>query len=222
VLSERYLTLVTSEHAGNPKFKATVAALLKMLDGVYNLAAFFDSEFDVDYAVGAQLDIDGDIVGRAREIETEITGVYFAWNTEGVGWNKGVWRGRLDPETGLSLLPDDFYRLIIKAKIAANQWDGTVAGAYDIYDKVFEYFGGRAIIQDNQDMSMSVGVVGLPDTPVTRALLKLGYLFVKPAGVRIEYYLYTSDPSKKLFAWNVQSGRLGGWNEAAWGNQVTV
>jgi hypothetical protein len=121
---------------------------------------------------------------------------------------------------GLTRLPDDLYRLVIKAKIAANFWDGTIPGAYAVYDAVFASLGVKTIIQDNQDMSMYVGVIGLADTPINLALLRLGYIFSKPEGVRITGYIYAEDPGAKLLAWDAQSDRLGGWDEAVWGKEV--
>lgn len=216
-ISERYMTLITSEHANKPKFRNMVQGLLSMVDDVYNLAAFWDSSFDIDYAIGVQLDILGDIVGRSRELEVEIDDVYFTFDVEGLGWDEGVWRGPYDPVNGLSLMPDDIYRLILKSKIAANVWNGSIPEAYTIYDIAFAQLGAKIIVQDHQDMSMAVGVIGLPDTPINRALLKMGYMFTKPEGVRIQFYMYTPDPGVKLFVWDGASDRVGGWDTGAWG-----
>lgn len=217
-LSERYMTLITSEHANKPKFRSMVQGVLSMADDVYNIAAFWDSAFDIDYAVGNQLDILGDVVGRTRELDVEITDVYFTFDAEGLGWDAGVWRGPYDPISGLSIMPDDIYRLILKSKIAANVWNGSITDAYDIYDIAFSMLGAKIVIQDNQDMSMIVGIMGLPNTPLNRALLQLGYMFTKPEGVRIQFYLYTPEPEQKLLAWDTESDRLGGWDQSVWGN----
>lgn len=63
--------------------------------------------------------------------------MYFEWGREAVGWARGSWKGLYDPETGMVRLPDETYRLLLKAKIGANRWDGTVPGAYEVWESAF-------------------------------------------------------------------------------------
>lgn len=220
MLYERYLSLITSEHRGKPKFEKWLIAAFEKVEATYSSGVFWDAAFDLDYAIGNQLDILGDVLGRSRQLDVDITDVYLTWDQEGLGWEQGVWRGPYDPVSALTSLPDDIYRIVLKSKVVANKWKGKIPEAYEAYHIVFESFGGKVIIQDNQDMSMDVGIVGLEPTPLNIALLHLGYLFVKPEGVRINFYMYTPDPNQKLFAWDTQSDRLGGWDEAYWGEEV--
>ena len=184
-----YLDRITSEHRNKPKFVATLTALLSgVVDTIAALEAM-PAAFDLDLAVGAQLDKIGEWVGITRDLNIPIAGVYFAFNTLGVGWNQGVWQGPGDPTGGLVVLPDAQYRTLLKAKIANNQWDGTIPGAYEVWDILFAGTGTGIDILDNQDMTMVITVTGPPLDALTAAIVTQGYLNLKPAGVSATYVL---------------------------------
>lgn len=217
---DTYLTLITSLYKEQPKFIALCEALVQPLVDAQNLLQEVRDAFDLDSAVGVQLDADGLWVGRTRYLETPLSGVYFSWGVEGVGWNEGAWKGPYDRETGITSLVDDFYRLLLRAKIAANAWDGTTDGALEIWNQLFEASGIRIVLQDFQDMSMLVGVAGAIPDAVFRALLTGGYLPLKPVGVRIRHYALPVVEGP-LFAWNCDSDAASGWG-AGWPELVTA
>jgi len=217
----QYLGLITTEHKQRPKFIATLSAVAGSMAALQEVLASFKGEFDVDTAIGAQLDIIGIWVGISRRVAIPLVGVYFTWNdTVATGWNSGVWKGEFDPVSGLTSLPDDSYRILIKAKIAANAWDGSIPGAYTVWQAAF---GDDAVIliQDNQDMSMVVGIVNTELSAVTLALLTGGYIPLKPAGVRIDYYAVVQD-GNPAFAWNIENENLAGWGTGSWAKNIPV
>lgn len=63
-----YLGLVTSEHRSRPRFMATVAAVTDPLCGLQELLETMRAAFDVDSAVGGQLDRTGEWIGRSRHL----------------------------------------------------------------------------------------------------------------------------------------------------------
>lgn len=216
-----YLGLTTSLYRNKPRFTALCSFLVQPLVDLQALLEAIRSGFDLDTAVGAQLNQVGLWVGRSRYLNVPLQGVYFSWNTEGVGWGEGSWKGPYDPETGLYALPDDAYRTLLKAKIAANTWDGTIPGAYEVWATLFGETGPIVVIQDLQDMTMVVGVAGQSLDAVTRSLLVHGYLPLKPAGVRIRYFALPPGGGK-LFAWGCDSPALGGWGSGKWPEIVTL
>lgn len=175
--------------------------------------------FDLDTGIGLQLDHVGQWVGRSRDLETPLTDVYFSWDMDGVGWGEGTWKGPYDPDTGLVALPDDAYRTLLRAKVAANAWDGTIPGAYEVWETVFGEAGSIVVIQDNQDMSIVIGLAGAKADSVTMALLTGGYIPLKPGGVRIDAYAVPPGGGA-LFAWGCDSPALGGWGSGSWPNLV--
>jgi hypothetical protein len=143
-----------------------------------------------------------------------LTGVYFSLDTAGLGFDEGTWQSPFDPTTGLIALPDDAYRTLLRAKIANNQWDGTVPGAYRFLSGLFP--GNVLFIQDNQDMTMYVGIVGsVALDAVSYALLTGGYLDVKPSGVHIEGYVTPSIPGDPIFGFDVQNSLISGFDTGA-------
>lgn len=204
-----YSGLIASQHQ-KPRFVALVQALTGPLVEVQSLLEEMRSTFDVDKAIGVQLDATGEWIGRSRALRVPLPDVYFSWNAEGLGWGEGVWKGKYDPVHGLVSLPDDLYRRLLKAKIAANAWDGYVEGAYAVWEAAFADTGALILIQDNQDMSMSVGIAGMPPDAVTKQLLLQQYIPLKPEAVRIKWYAVTPDGGP-LFAWNCDSAALAGW-----------
>ncbi|MGC7970039.1 DUF2612 domain-containing protein, partial [Salmonella enterica] len=69
-------------------------------------------DFDLDQAIGVQLDAVGEWVGISRNITVPLAGVYFSFDIAGLGFDQGVWKGPFDPDTGLTTLDDDTYRLL--------------------------------------------------------------------------------------------------------------
>lgn len=217
---ENYLNLITSEHRDKPKFEATVTVGISPFAKIQGVLNGLPADFDIDTATGVQLDAVGVWIGRSRRIDTPLTGIYFTW--EGLlseGWNAGSWKGEFDPDSGLVDLPDDAYRTLLKAKIAANNWDGTIPSAYEIWTSVFG--ADRFIlIQDRQDMSMVVGIAGQPLDTIEQALLVNGYIPLKPEGVQVLYYAVAPSVGP-LFAWDVSpSSALSGWDSGQWPTEL--
>lgn len=212
-----YLDLVTSEHADKPKFMAMLSnALQPLADGLAAIASL-PSLFDLDKAVGVQLDAVGIWVGQSRFIPSTLAGVYFSWDTAGVGWNAGSWFGPGSNISGLSALPDDAYRTLLRATIAENQWDGTIPGAYAVWNTVFTNVGYGILIQDLPGMNMLYALTGNVPDAVTLGLFLNGYLALKPAGVRINAFFTPAVANQPYFGFDVQNSSISGWDTGCWG-----
>lgn len=211
-----YTDLITSEHKNKPKFNSTVEVIASFYTHLQNVLASIPGKFDVDSAVGSQLDIVGLWVGVSRFISSPLTGIYFEWDASDttVGWDKGLWIGDYAPTTGYVELPDEYYRILIKAKIAANQWDGSIDAAYDVWENLFTQ--NTIIIQDNQNMSMGVVIAGDALDALTKALITGGYIPLKPEGVRVSYYAIPG-VTAPVFSWDAEDNAgLAGWDVGAW------
>jgi hypothetical protein len=217
MITKDYLDLLTSEFRQKQKYTATVSLDVAVAVRVQELLASMVPIFDIDSAVGAQLDVIGEWAGISRNVSIPVTGVYFSWDGDfSVGWEYGVWQGSLAP-ADVTTLPDDVYRTLIRAKIAANGWNGTTDGAYAIWDNVFP--STIILIQDGQNMSYALAVIGGVIDSLTLALLTGGYLPLKPEGVRVTEYLVSVD-TNPAFGWDVESAHLGGWEEASWLREI--
>ena len=213
-----YLDLITSAFREKPKYTAMIADVVGVPVEVQKLLASMIPLFDLDTATGVALDIIGAWVGASRDVAIPITGVYFSWDADyTLGWEYGSWSPELGP-TDLTVLPDDAFRTLIRAKIAANHWDGTTTGAYAIWSQIFP--ATTILIQDHQDMSYDMALIGGIIDSLTLALLTGGYLPLKPEAIRINTY-YVSTTDDPVFGWDVEGGLWGGWDEGAWLREIT-
>jgi hypothetical protein len=180
-----YLGLVTSEYANSVKMNALLKVLLRKFDDVSQVLVRMDTAIDLDVAVGAQLDMLGAVAGAGRTVGFQ-------------------------PRAGVSpVLDDTTYRLYIKAKIAQNQWDGTITSLYPIWQTLFP--GGSIIILDNQNMTADLTLTG-SFTSITQDLITNGYIVPRPEGV-LYTYLFGVLP---FFGFGSSPGFIAGFGEGHW------
>lgn len=185
--TEKYISRITSAHRDKPKFVATVEAVAHPAAAATAGILAIVPAFDLDTAVGAQLDILGEWIGRPRVLEVPAELVFFSLNTLGLGFNQGVWQGRFTPSTQFISLPDDIYRRLLRVKIAANHWDGSLVQMSAAWALLFQGLPGvTTSLQDNQDMSVTLTVTGtLP--MILELLINSGTIPLKPAGVAVDF-----------------------------------
>ncbi|EOG6277452.1 DUF2612 domain-containing protein [Citrobacter freundii] len=221
----KYTDLITNYHAGKPLFFQHVDLSTRPLVDVSTALNGLITAFDIDTAVGVQLDILGEWIGRTRYVSVPISGIYFSLDTDGLGWDQGVWQGPYDPDSGYTSLSDDTYRITLKAKIAINNWDGRNDSLPPILDAATAGSGLKMQIVDNQDMTISVWV--FPETDIFDvsleliAAIKQGYLTVKAAGVwagDVETpSVETPSEGSKFFGFDMDNEYIGGFDVGAWG-----
>lgn len=217
MIVEDYLNLITSEYRLQPNYISMVSFGSSIYVYIQQLLASMIPLFDVDVAVGQQLDIIGQWVGISRNVSIPISNVYFTWNsTASLGWNFGIWQSSTDAST-VTVLPDDVYRTLIRAKIAANHWDGTTNGAYAIWDAIFPTV--KILIQDNQNMTYDLAFVGAPIDSLTIALVTGGYIPLRPEGVLVSSYVFPID-SGPLFGFDIETAYIEGFDEGSFGTET--
>lgn len=154
---DHYLNLVTSEHRDKKKFMATVEALLRHSDDIFEAGIYVDDEFDLDEAVGVQEDTLGEIVGMERTLPY------------------------VPHTTGSQVMDNESYRIMLKSKIAKNIWKGGIEDLEEIWNILF---GTRIPIQDNQDMTVTVTIDSYDR--LLREHIIHGLIIPKPQSVRIK------------------------------------
>lgn len=218
-LAQPYLDLVTGEHSDKPAFISTLTAALEPIADTRSVVDAFPPAYDLDTAVGAQLDVVGEWAGRSRYLTAPLTDVYFTFDDPALGLDSGTWKGPFDPDTGLVELPDAPYRTLLRAAVASNLWNGSVPSAYAIWDALLDGLGAGIFIVDGQDMSVQMGFGGGPIDAVTMAMLRRGYFDLKPAGVKVRGYFVNSEPKTPVFGFDVQGSGLGGFDSGSWANE---
>ena len=154
-----YENLVPSWNASQPKYMAFLRLLLGMPEQRRVLLEDIFDALSIEEATGKQLDTIGALVQADRVLP-------FA------------------PVSAPRRLGDDDYRLLIRARIALNYWDGTNEGAAKIFSDVFPDFG--IILEDGQDASINVVLRGtFSDLQIE--MINAGLLIPHPAGILMTY-----------------------------------
>lgn len=209
-----YLDLITSQHRQKPKYHGVVAsavAPLALAVGMVDTSAL--SAWDLDTAVGVQLDQVGEWIGTTRYLDTPLTNVYFTWDDQIItGWGHGYWQGQYDPNTGIVSLGDEIYRRVLYSKINSNNWDGSRESMEKIWNDVFGDQSALAVV-DHQDMSISIILAGVPAGSMLDFILETEKIPLKPEGVRIRGY--TINPNRS-FAFDKNTINLAGFDRADW------
>lgn len=213
---QEYLNLVTSEYQNQPNFMAMVQFFVSLPVQVQSLyEQMMTTLFDLDNPpAGNQLDIIGQWVGISRNVNIPNSGnLYFTWDDVSAdGWDFGSWVP-VPPQTTVVSLADPQYLTLLRAKIAANQWSGTTEGAYAIWENVFPTVA--ILIQDLNNMSYNMILIGGIIDSITLALITGGYIPLRPEGVEINEYLVSVDTNKG-FAWDTENAYLAGWDQSSW------
>ena len=166
-----YLNRITSQHKTKPNYMALLKARLEPFTDLARCLESFDEAFDLETAVGVQLDINGQFIGLNRLLTFQ-------------------------PDGGISPLLDDFmYRLLLKAKISKNNWNGTATGMYKLWENLFPEY--TILIRDNQDMTMTV-YTDMSTPFLLSQLIQHEYIIPKPMGVRFNYIFLEKETVEAL------------------------
>lgn len=155
-----YIKLITSEYAKQPLFNRYVEEFLKRISPTVDNLNDFDILFNLETAIGDQLDAIGELLNVSRNLPT-------------------------DDENVPATLDDDLYRKVLKSAIYKYHWDGTRKSLEEILNIIFPNVPVDFV--DNQDMSYTVRVIDPTFSKTDLALLQLGYILPKPSGVRVNY-----------------------------------
>lgn len=213
--TNEYTDLIAGYHVGKDRYTAWVFTITEPLRIARERLAALREDFDVDTAVGAQLDAVGVRVGVSRILPMTLTDVYFALDdTGGIGLDLGVWKGVYDPVDGTTTLGDETYRAVIKAKIAQNHWDGTRGSLPDFLGEVLGQFGQPAKVLDLEDLDTMHVVLHLTKDktpPIVWELFSRRIIDVTAAGVSVD--LVDNQP---WFGLDYETASVKGLDESSW------
>jgi hypothetical protein len=198
-----YPSLITSEHCNQPKYMAWIGVLSQAMQDMVAAAQQIAASFDVDTAVGQQLDIIGLWVGQPRVVPNVLTVPYFGFSEHSTGLADGdqfPFGELTDPSKGApfynlgdpigttSVLNDAQYRTILYAAIVRNQFNGTLP---ELEQALFDIFDCPCTVTDTGDKSISI-TVSEPQSLVVQALVANYDILPRPAGVKIGSITYPS------------------------------
>ena len=215
---DAYLARIPPLHAGKPKFSATIALCLQPFVDAQNFLASLPDAFDLDQAIGVQLDAVGEWVGISRIIPVPIADPWMSCDDPIRGLDHApLYVPAITAGNTYVSLDDDTYRRLLRAKIAANSWDGTAAGAQSTLAVFFSAFPGTHVfVQDNGDMTMTIGVSGVVPPIVDLEIIGQNLIPVKPPGVSLDAYV-TSVSGAPIAGCDVENEFISGCDVGALG-----
>jgi hypothetical protein len=182
-----YTELIAGAHREKPRFTEWVYQLTEPVAEARSRMKQFVRDFDIDYAVGSQLDAVGVRVGETRKLALKITDVFFAFDdVDGVGFDLGVWQTARDDAYGITVLSDEIYRIVLKAKAAINQYTGRNEDLMALIDQISTAFGvttAQIAYVDTQDMRITVYIDKSRVPPIVWQILSNRIIALNNAGV---------------------------------------
>ena len=173
---------------------ATVTAYSEEFELIYDNANILQMAYDLDFAVGKQLDTLGKIVGISRNVPFSVPKKYFGFDGHlnaypfGSKFNVVVsypFRSKFEIPYSDGQLNDNDYRFFIKAKIIKNYATSKNIDSSNlsIQNTVDYLFNSKAYIVDNKDMTMTLYIDESYDLSKIRYIQLLD-LLPRPQGVR--------------------------------------
>lgn len=201
---EYYQNLLIIQYHDKPKAKSTIGAMYDTIvpknskTGNY-LITDVGNAFDLDTAVGVQLDMIGYYIGVNRlyigqdlnpieafgftdELGTDYSDVVGLSDEADFLTDTGIFLGVEELISTTNRLNDDDYRLILKLKSKQNNSNHSSSSIDDIF---YEFFGNNIYMVDNLDMSMTYYVAYSYSR--IAYILDIKGLFLKPMGVEANY-----------------------------------
>lgn len=186
MIANDYYKLYTNLYVTKPKAMATLKAQIEPLVHLANQCFAMLDTFNIDKAVGQQLDTIGAWVGIPRVLDYRIAGYYFTHDGTALeGWGNGIWYVAGDPTSTTTTLADSEYRSLIRATIKRNNSQGTVADIHAIILAAFPALNASLQVIDNQDMTIRINYNTGALNSIQIGLLEGLVVPFKPCGVGV-------------------------------------
>jgi hypothetical protein len=221
-----YLAKIPPEHATDANFMAEVALVMQPFVDARGVIGSLPAQFDLDYAIGVQLDATGAWIGQSRQIPVPVLNPWFSFDTTGLGFDQGYWFGPFEG-VGLSALDDTTYRRLLRACVLTNNSNGTQVQTQAALNEYFIATGTHVFVIDETDfpsgnwsvmnLSMTLGVSGNLPTIVDLSVLEQVLApRIQGAGVGIDWAVTTSSGAP-VFGFDVENQFISGFDVGAWG-----
>ena len=219
-----YLALVIPLHADKPNYMSLLDTNLEAARQFQISCGLLSVAFDLDTAIGKQLDHTGERVGISRDVPVPIPNVFFTFGDAARGFNRGFWQyGQAVTSYGIYSFDDETYRRILRAKVLANNSDGSLADTKAILQQFF--LGTKAVYsvvasdegsygQPTCDATMTIAFSGVLPSLVYMIILEQGLIPLVPAGTRLSV-VGTTVSELPCFGFGVANEFIGGFGTAA-------
>ncbi len=214
LFTDEYKKLLIVQYSDKPKALSHIENIIGNLEDVYDLANMFEEAFDLDSAVGAQLDILGKIVGISRSVPFAVPKNYFgfsdntstAYPMDDKFLNVVAYpfKNKFEIPYSTGELNDNDYRFYIRAQIIKNYVKATMIDEGDrlsIQNAIDNLFDNKGYVVDNQDMTMTIYIDSTFNFDSIQYIKQLD-LIPRPQGVEYETVISYSEGSTFGFGVN--------------------
>lgn len=219
LFTDEYKKLLIIQYSDKPNALAQIELTMSKLEEVYDLALSLEQAFDLDQAVGKQLDILGKIVGINRSVPFAVPKNYFGFSDNSTtAWPMGnkfienfvsyPLKNKFEIPYTSGELNDYNYRFFIKAKIIKNNSKGTMIDTNNLsIQSTIDYlFNNTGYVVDNKDMSFNLYINQNFDLSMIQYINQLN-LIPRPQGVKMNILIqYVED---NTFGFNVNNTGFG-------------
>ena len=185
-----YANLLAIQFRGKPRATATIQILLKQAVADF-MAAQIQEAFNLDTAVGNQLDVIAKYIGVSRNSNIPASVTFFTMaDASGSGGGNGfndvsagslngfIYESASEADQPTTAFTDVQFLFVLKLQIALNHFDGTFRY---IGNFLATYFPGQITVTDNLDMTLTYVVQ--PGLPISNTVL--ANFLPRPLGVGI-------------------------------------
>ena len=195
--TDAYADLLIKQYWEQSNAHAEISAQAATWEKIRDIYADFETAFDLDLAVGVQLDIIGKIVGLSRTVPLVIARIAFGFsdNPNARGFddkfipeiNAAPFQDKSEPSYSSLELDDSAYRVFLTAKIAQNNGSAFMVSddRITIQDVIQTGFKQQAWVVDKKDMHLILYVFPTVELEYLRTIQQLG-LLPKPQAVRYD------------------------------------
>lgn len=179
---------IYAQYRNKPKAVAWYNITRQLAQEIGSAAYAVRTMYDIDLSSGEQLNIIGRIVGVSREFISNIPlspALFALTNGDEFGDMSAMFSAtNVNTDNQMS---DDFYRIVIKAKIIKNNSDASTESILFGMNFMLPNAGNVRVV-DHQDMSFSIEFYG-NITNLERWILLNASLIPKPQGVKFNGFL---------------------------------
>lgn len=177
-----------AQYRNKPKMFAWSEIPRQLSDDIIDASDDIENSYDIDNNSGAQLDVIGNVVVKDRSYIATLDLTVYECNGDGdFECGDDSIQCSVTNASDDDTLSDEYYRLLLKAKIAKNSSDGTIDSILTAVNTIAPDIEVLRLT-NGEDMSFSIEFYGIADD-ITRDLLINGDIVPTPEGVKFNGFL---------------------------------
>lgn len=220
---DSYSGLLIYQYQTKTKAKSHITAYAEEYEKIYNLLNSLPIVYDIDLAVGRQLDVIGRILGISRKVPFAVAKKYFGFDDNSDSYpmdnlNASIiaypFKDLNEPDYTSGELNDNQYRLFLKGKAIKNNVKALMIDEDEnlsLQNAIDFLFSNKAFVIDNQDMTLTIYIDTSYDLSLLQYIKQLD-LIPRPQGVDYRLVLSYVEGDTFGFSDNANSKPMGDLN----------